>query len=121
MIFYIFYEWPFESDFVNSIELFNELMNLVTLYHLICFTDFVPNTKVRYGIGFIQLYFIIIWISVHFFFLIRETIINGKRYFKEKFAKKATYRSIEKNEFVPFEPKHDLMKINDNTDLVNSF
>ena len=48
MIFYICYESPFETEFINKMELFNELMNLVTLYHLVCFTDFVPSPKVRY-------------------------------------------------------------------------
>ncbi len=40
---YIIYAKPFEDSALNKIEIFNEFCILVTTYHLICFTDFIPN------------------------------------------------------------------------------
>ena len=42
MIIYDVLVKPFEDPNLNKLEIFNELCILVTGYHLICFSDFVP-------------------------------------------------------------------------------
>ena len=50
---YIGYMRPFETEYENKVEMFNELMNLMVLYLLICFTDFVPDLSMRFLIGYV--------------------------------------------------------------------
>ena len=41
----IFLQWvrPLESNFATNLETFNEVVNLFTLYLLLCFSDFVAE------------------------------------------------------------------------------
>ena len=42
---------PYESRFANWIETFNECSFLMLVYLVICFTDFVPDPRVRSNLG----------------------------------------------------------------------
>jgi hypothetical protein len=42
---------PLNQPFLNRIEIFNELCLLITSYFLFLFTDFVPDIKTRYMLG----------------------------------------------------------------------
>ena len=72
MIAYIFIVWPFESELMNKVEVFNELMNLGMLYHFICCSDFIPNSALRYKIGFSQMAFFSCFITFHVSILLSE-------------------------------------------------
>ena len=50
---YIGYVRPFDTEYENRVEMFNEIMNLMVLYLLICFTDFVPDLSMRFLIGYV--------------------------------------------------------------------
>ena len=43
MVIYLQWYKPFEQNFNNNIETFNEATALVMTYFLLCFTDFVPE------------------------------------------------------------------------------
>jgi hypothetical protein len=44
---------PLDQPFLNGIEVFNEACLLLTSYFLFLFTDFVPDPKLRYQIGWL--------------------------------------------------------------------
>ena len=43
--------YPYTTNSLNTQEIVNEIMVLVTLYSLFLYTDFVPNAAIRYNIG----------------------------------------------------------------------
>jgi hypothetical protein len=52
---YIIHAKPFDDSELNRIEIFNEMCILVTAYHLVCFTDLIPDDleydEIHKGIG----------------------------------------------------------------------
>ena len=85
---YLIYFYPMESLFANRIEIFGELINLVLMYHMLLFTDFVQDVNVRYWIGYLFIGFMLVFISVHLYFMLVETVQNAKRSLKNKCCKK---------------------------------
>jgi len=43
---------PFKRRFSNHFETFSECIVMVVMYHLICFTAFVPDIEVRFKLGY---------------------------------------------------------------------
>jgi len=41
----------FREPFITRLELFNEVMLMVTGYHMFCFSPFLPNNATRYTVG----------------------------------------------------------------------
>ena len=42
LIIYICYFWPYNSTLMNRMELVSEIAIIILMYHILCFTDFVP-------------------------------------------------------------------------------
>ena len=73
-----------EDPFTNKMELFGELTNLLLMYHMLLFTDFVSDPNLRYAIGYSFIGFVIIFIVVHLFFMLKETILQLKQTLRKK-------------------------------------
>ena len=71
---YLIYFYPMEDIFTNRMEIFAEITNLVLMYHVLLFTDFVSDVEVRYGIGFSFIGCMGIFVSVHLFLMIKDTL-----------------------------------------------
>ena len=41
-VLYICHFWPYNSKLMNRMELVNEIVIIFLMYHILCFTDFVP-------------------------------------------------------------------------------
>jgi len=52
---------PFAHGRTNKFELFSECMVMMVMYHLICFTPFVPDLQIRFKLGYV----LIAVISLH--------------------------------------------------------
>ena len=65
-------------------ELFNEATNLILLYHMMCFTDWVGRPEVRFMIGYSVMTAVFCNMSVHFFFLIWDSLRKIKLPCKKK-------------------------------------
>ena len=72
MIIYVGLVWPFDTGYGNLIEIFNEIMNLIMLYHMITFSPFVPDPAIRYLMGISQMVFFALWLSVHFYMWFKD-------------------------------------------------
>ena len=46
------YNKPFKSSSRNKVEMFEEAGIIVIMYHIICFTDWVPDLEVRHNLGY---------------------------------------------------------------------
>lgn len=67
----IFLGWsrPLDSNFANNMEIFNEVISILTLYCLMLFSDFIsdPAARAVCGYGFIAI--VCLYAAVHIFFL----------------------------------------------------
>lgn len=50
-------------------ELFNESLTLVSSYHLMLFTDFVPSIEIRYTVGWSLVIIVLICFLFNFYFI----------------------------------------------------
>ena len=62
-----------EDLFTNRMEIFGEILNLLLMYHVLLFTDFVGDVDMRYNIGYSFILYIAIFICIHLYFMLRGT------------------------------------------------
>jgi len=55
MLIYLAMVRPFEEDYLNDLEFFNECCTLGMAYFLILFTDWMPDVNIRWNSGFIMI------------------------------------------------------------------
>ena len=69
---------PFKSPIRNKVEILEECAIMITMYHIFCFTEFVPDPNVKHYIGYSLiasvLLHILVYLSVTFFFWARGNI-----------------------------------------------
>jgi len=63
---------------LNTIEYFNEVMIMMVMYCLICFTDFVPDENTKSGLGIVCQAFVIFHIIFNLSFLFGDYILGLK-------------------------------------------
>jgi len=85
---YLIYFHPMEDNFTNAMEIFAEITNLVLMYHVLLFTDFVPDVTIRYMIGYSFIGCMAIFISVHLFLMFRDTLLKFRDRQRKKSKKK---------------------------------
>lgn len=51
VVIYIMWVRPFESRFLNNLEIFNEICILIVSNHLYLFTQYMPNPELQYTCG----------------------------------------------------------------------
>ena len=83
---------PFEDQRLVNLEIMNECTSLILLYHLMLFTDFVPEAETRYLIGWSFIFFVVANMAVHFTILIKDMIADVKE--NECCKKKRAKRNI---------------------------
>ena len=86
-IVYLLLFMPFEEKLVGRLELFNEYTAMVLLYHAFMFTSLVPSYYLQRMAGFSFLLYMILNISVHFFFLFKTTFFDCKKKCKKRLKK----------------------------------
>jgi len=69
---------PFELRRKNELELFNEVTVMFALYHLICFSDFVPDPSMRFSIGYSICTIMSIQLVVNMFLVLRNQFRESK-------------------------------------------
>ena len=67
---------PFEERKILALEVMNEVTNLILLYHVMCFTRFIPNAEDRYQLGWSFIGFISCNMLVHFVLLVKDTVLT---------------------------------------------
>ena len=70
---------PYETKYANKTETFHELAILFLIYVALCFTDFVPESEVRYNMGYVYLALNLLMISALLYILVHNTFIVLRR------------------------------------------
>ena len=55
------------------------------IYHLICFTDFVPEAETRYTMGYSYIFFAVISLFVHSFVLLRTNVMRIWKWYEPRY------------------------------------
>ena len=76
-----------------KLEIMNEVTNFVLLYHVVLFSNLVPDPETRYGIGWSFILFTGANMSVHLSLLCKETYHN----MKESCGKGCCKKKVEKS------------------------
>ena len=112
MLIYVGLEKPFESKSFHFFELFNEFFIAVINYHLMCFADFVDDSR-REWTGMSMIVTISLNLAVNFSFIMFSAL--KKQYYKfrlsyyksklarlhKKIEKRAAERALKKNQISP--------------------
>ena len=77
-------------------EIFNEVTNLILVYHMLTFTDWVADPRMRYQLGFSVILCVLMNVSVHFTFLIASTIKKLRLNIIKKIAKRKALKLAKK-------------------------
>jgi len=72
MLIYVALYRPMASKFANNMETFNEVTNVILMYHMQCFSEFVSDAQMRSNIGISFIIFMSLNLAVHLYFLGRD-------------------------------------------------
>ena len=89
---YLLHFKPHCSFYSTIVEIFNEVINLILMYHILCFTFFVPEANIRYLVGYSFIGFTVFNLSVHIILMLVEVFQSLLATFKARHVKK-----VEKN------------------------
>lgn len=70
-----------------KMETFNELINLLILYHLICFSEFVGDPLTRRKLGFVYIGAVCFFALVHLTIMLRSSIKQGWSWLKQRYSR----------------------------------
>ena len=84
---------PWDNMFSNKLEMFNEAMCGIILYHLMLFTDFYDNFEVRYFlVGNSMIYTTFVAIGINSMVIISKFVVQMIRSYKKRQALKRYWR-----------------------------
>ena len=83
---------PFIEPLQNNLELSNEILTLINSYFMFLFSDFVPDLKAKYHVGWVNIGVIVALVLINMSII---TIVQGKqvcrraqlKYLKRKHSK----------------------------------
>ena len=108
---YLLHFKPHCSFYSTIVEIFNEVINLILMYHILCFTFFVPEAKIRYLIGYSFIGFTVFNLGVHIILMLVEVFQSLAATFKARITKNSKKNPIEnldkEQECKPIEGKVD--------------
>jgi len=73
-LFYNGYAKPFERHSQYVIETINEVTVIMIIYHVFCFTEFVPDPKTRHTVGWSLIVTITCNLLINVFLIIKELV-----------------------------------------------
>ena len=95
-VIYLVIVLPLDSNMMNGLEIMNEILSFIILYHLIIFTDWVPHPEIRYKFGYMLIAFTTLCISVHIILMASALVHELKRSIKKRKFKKKIVNKVRK-------------------------
>ena len=118
----ILLQWtrPLESNFATNMETFNEVITLLVLYLLMCFSDFVGDPTMRNECGKAFIAIVVFYALVHITFLFWDVFAKlilscRKCYYRRKHKKHLAKRANRRKMRYELNPQHNLQDIQDNS------
>jgi len=81
---------PYREAANNQMEIFNEIVIMFVMYHMICFTPFVHDVYMKYNLGYSVCLFVSFHLVVNFYIMIKGSLFG---------VKKSYYLALRKKEF----------------------
>ena len=75
---------PYDSASANGLDIMNEILSVIILYHVIIFTDWVPDPEVRYFFGKILITVTLSVMSIHILKMLGDNFVHIKTYLRKK-------------------------------------
>ena len=69
---------PFSVSSKRRYEMFSETILMLTMYHFICFTPFVPDLEVRFKLGYLVCGVVCLHLAVSMLLLLKESYRDAK-------------------------------------------
>ena len=79
---------PYKDKRDNSQEILNEVLSVVIMYHIFCFTDWLPDAHVKFNLGYSCLLFNFLNISSNLVVILTNTYKSIKRGLKIQYLKR---------------------------------
>ena len=80
---------PYDETAKYHKEFFNEVILMLVMYTIICFSPFVPDAVVRFYIGYICIFIVCLHLGVNIYGIARFTFFNIRLKLRLRSAKKA--------------------------------
>jgi len=71
---FVIWNMPFALPILNYMEVYNESIILVSMYHCLCFTDSMPDPSARFNVGRFLISYISVNLTVNLTILIGSTM-----------------------------------------------
>ena len=88
---------PFEDEFLNKMELFNEIVNIMCVNLVFCFSDVITDTEQKFSAGFIFIGVVMSVIIVHLSIMATGQIKNLIQKCKKRSKNKQPRKKVTKN------------------------
>ena len=85
-VIYLLQLWPLSTPSAVVLEVFNEITIVLLTYHMICFTDFVPDANTRYPVGYSYIAFASTSLLIHIIIMMTNFLRNLVRWLRPKWA-----------------------------------
>ena len=89
---------PFEERKILALEVMNETTNFILLYHVMCFTNFIPGAEDRYLLGWSFIGFLCCNMLVHLLLLVKDTVLTVRESCKKNCCRKPIILTEEQKE-----------------------
>jgi hypothetical protein len=82
------YAYPFKTQGERRMELFNEVILILVLYTMMCFTQFVPEVDTREKIGYVSSGLVALHFLVNLAIMLSVSCCNAKKSCRLHYARK---------------------------------
>ena len=89
---------PFEDEFLNKMELFNEIVNIMCVNLVFCFSDVITDAEQKLSAGFIFIGVVMFVIIVHLSIMATGQIRNLIQKCKKRSKNKQPRKKVTKNQ-----------------------
>jgi len=87
---------PYHSKRMTKIELFNESVIMITIYHLLIFSEFVPDASTRFSMGYVLILILAFSVVINMIDIYNGVIKAGYRKWKySKLRKRRDQKILE--------------------------
>jgi len=94
---------PFKTKKQHSMFLMNEFLTMMSLYHIICFTEFIPEVETKFMLGYslngVLAFAVLINMSVIVGAVLSESVVRFKKFNRKRQIEKAKKEKAKREEF----------------------
>ena len=78
----------YETSYAKLKDFFNEIIIVLTLYTMMCFTNFLPDQMMQFNVGYVSCFLVATHLIINLVFMVKssthQVILNLKRFFYQR-------------------------------------